>query len=151
MTLHWGTYLNMKSSHTRYHKFSRIMRYSLVWGWWELRCCREVELGFKLIWQLAELNWKGLPKLNSRVRWFGPSEQKTHKIKTGHTYSYVKLNFRVGLFSCIFWFEAIFCCFSAFYIYPFLHGKNGQNKPKNRQNWNMAKIAPNTDKFILEL
>ena len=92
----------MKSSHTRYHKFSRIMRYSLVWGWWELRCCREVELGFKLIWQLAELNWKGLPKLNSRVRWFGPSEQKTHKIKTGHTYSCVKLNFRVDLFSCIF-------------------------------------------------
>ena len=23
--------------------------------------------------------------------------------------------------------------FLAFYIYPFLHGKNGQNKPKNRQ------------------
>ena len=75
----------------------------------------------------------------NRVRWFGPSEQKMHKIKTGHTYSYVKLNFRVDLFSCIFWFEAIFCCFLAFYIYPILQGKNGQNKPENQQNWNMAK------------
>ena len=33
-----------------------------------------------------------------------------------------------------------------FSVYPFLHGKNGQNKPENRQNWNMAKIAPKSDK-----
>ena len=32
---------------------------------------------------------------------------------------FLKLNFRVGLFSCIILFEAIFCCFSAFYVYPF--------------------------------
>ena len=49
-------------------------------------------------------------------------------------YSYVKLIFRVVLFSFIFWFEAIFCCFWTYYIYPFLHGKNGQNKPENWQN-----------------
>ena len=30
------------------------------------------------------------------------------KIKTGHMYFYEKLNFKVGLFSCIFLFEAIF-------------------------------------------
>ena len=57
--------------------------------------------------------------LSIRVRWFGPSEQKTHKIKTGHTYSYVKLNFRVGLFSCIFLFEAVFCCFFGILYLPF--------------------------------
>ena len=28
-----------------------------------------------------------------------------------------------------------------------LQGKNGQNKPENQQNWNMAKIAPKNDKF----
>ena len=28
-----------------------------------------------------------------------------------------------------------------------LQGKNGQNKPENPQNWNMAKIAPKSDKF----
>ena len=49
--------------------------------------------------------WQVHYTLVIRVRWFGPSKQKTHKIKTGHTSSYVKLNFRVGLFSCIFWFS----------------------------------------------
>ena len=53
------------------------------------------------------------------------------KIETGHTYSYVKLNSRVGLFSCIFDLRPSSAVFSAFYIYPFLHGKNGQNKPEN--------------------
>ena len=32
-------------------------------------------------------------------------------------------------------------------FYPILQGKNGQNKPENQQNWNMAKIAPKSDKF----
>ena len=31
---------------------------------------------------------------------------------------------------------------------PILQGKNGQNKPKNRQNLNMAKITPKSDKFM---
>ena len=31
---------------------------------------------------------------------------------------------------------------------PFLQGKNGQNKPENQQNWNMAKSAPKSDKFM---
>ena len=42
--------------------------------------------------------------LYSRGRWIS----KFLKIKTGHLYSYVKLNFKASLFSCIFWFEAIF-------------------------------------------
>ena len=32
-------------------------------------------------------------------------------------------------------------------IGPYLQGKKGQNKPENPQNWNMAKIAPKSDKF----
>ena len=28
-----------------------------------------------------------------------------------------------------------------------IQGENGQNKPENPQNWNMAKIAPKSDKF----
>ena len=28
-----------------------------------------------------------------------------------------------------------------------IQGKNGQNKPENPQNWNMAKIAPKSDQF----
>ena len=31
---------------------------------------------------------------------------------------------------------------------PILQGKNGQNKPENQQNWNKAKIAPKSDKFM---
>ena len=30
----------------------------------------------------------------------------------------------------------------------FLQGKNGQNKPENQQNWNMAKIAAKNDEFM---
>ena len=30
---------------------------------------------------------------------------------------------------------------------PILQGENGQNKPENQQNWNMAKIAPKSDCF----
>ena len=30
---------------------------------------------------------------------------------------------------------------------PILQGKNGQNKPENQQNQDMAKIAPKSDKF----
>ena len=33
-------------------------------------------------------------------------------------------------------------------VYPILQGKNGQNKPENQQNRNMAKIAPKSDKFM---
>ena len=38
----------------------------------------------------------------ARARWIGQSKQKMPKIKTGHVYSHVKLNFGVGWFSCIF-------------------------------------------------
>ena len=34
------------------------------------------------------------------------------------------------------------------HIYPLLQGENGQNEPKNQQNWNMAKIAPISNKFM---
>ena len=52
----------------------------------------------------------------------------------GHMYSYVKLNFRVGFFLAFFDLSPSSAVFLAFYIYPFLHGKNGQNKPENQQN-----------------
>ena len=63
-------------------------------------------------------------------------------------YSYVKLNFRVGLFSCIFYLRPSSAVFSAFHIYPILQGKIGKNKPENQQNQNMAKIAPKSDEFM---
>ena len=31
---------------------------------------------------------------------------------------------------------------------PILQGKNGQNKPENPQNWNMAKITPKSETFM---
>ena len=34
------------------------------------------------------------------------------------------------------------------HIYPLLQGENGQNEPENQQNWNMAKIAPISNKFM---
>ena len=33
------------------------------------------------------------------------------------------------------------------HFWPFLQGKNGQNKPENQQNLNMAKNTPKNDKF----
>ena len=45
---------------------------------------------------------------------------------------------------------SIFQRFLIFVIYNYtlqLQGENGQNKPENPQNWNMAKIAPKSDKF----
>ena len=89
-----------------------------------------------------------LDHLYNRARWIGPSEQKMPKIKSGHMYSYVKLNFRVGLFSWIFWFEAIFCCFFGILYLPYFTRGNCQNKPENQQNWNMAKIAPKSHRFM---
>ena len=79
----------------------------------------------------------------------GPSEQKMPEIKNGHMNSCVKLNFTVDLFSCIFYSRPSSAVFLVFYIYLYfiLHGKNGQNKPENRQNKSMAKIAPKSDKF----
>ena len=50
-----------------------------------------------------------------RAQWdrcWGP---KSSKIETGHLFSIVKLNFNVGLFSCIFWFQAIFLSQSAIF------------------------------------
>ena len=43
--------------------------------------------------------------LDIRVRWIWSKMTKLLKIKTGHLYSYVKLNFKASLFSCIFWFS----------------------------------------------
>ena len=45
-----------------------------------------------------------------RARWNMPQQLKSSKIIIGHTFSYVKLNFKVGLFSWTFWFEAVFRC-----------------------------------------
>ena len=73
----------------------------------------------KNLWTQNTRNNTSANVLSTRAQWFRPSEQKTPKIKTGHTYSYVKLNFRVGLFSCIFLFEAIFCCFFGILYLPY--------------------------------
>ena len=43
-----------------------------------------------------------------RARWIWSKGIKLINIKTGHLESYVKLNFKASLFSCIFLFEAIF-------------------------------------------
>ena len=49
--------------------------------------------------------------VDSRAQW----ECQNENFETGHLFSIVKLNFNVGLFSCIFWFEAIFLCKSAIF------------------------------------
>ena len=53
---------------------------------------------------------KGWCVLHNRARWNMPQRLKSSKIIIGHTFSYVKLNFKVGLFSWTFWFEAVFRC-----------------------------------------
>ena len=58
--------------------------------------------------------------LHSRVRWIS----KLLKIKTGHLFSYVKLNFKASLFSCIFWFEAIFLGTRAVLVFRQYSSKN---------------------------
>ena len=35
-----------------------------------------------------------------------------------------------------------------FYFLPFLQGKRAQNRPKNPQNWNLAKIGLKSDNFM---
>ena len=49
-----------------------------------------------------------LLRLFIRARWILSTGIKLLKIKSGHLHSYVKLNFKASLFSCLFWFEAIF-------------------------------------------
>ena len=49
--------------------------------------------------------------MDNRAQW----ECQNENFETGHLFSIVKLNFNVGLFSCIFWFEAIFLCKSAIF------------------------------------
>ena len=36
-----------------------------------------------------------------------------------------------------------------FYFLHFLQGKNAQNRPKNQQNWNLAKIGLKSDNFMI--
>ena len=64
-------------------------------------------------------------------------------MKTGHMYSYVKLNFKVGLFSCNFYLRPSSVVFLAYYIFPFLQGKMAKISPKI----NKIKIWP---KYIHE-
>ena len=55
----------------------------------------------------------GYLSLHIRVRWTNMGQWKT----SGHTFSYVKLNFNMGLFSWIF-FEAVFRRFTFRLFYP---------------------------------
>ena len=45
------------------------------------------------------------------------------------------------------WPPVLFTYFGAPLLVKIFLGKNGQNEPENPQNWNMAKIAPKSDKF----
>ena len=65
-----------------------------------------------------------------RAQWdrcWGP---KSSKIETGHLFSIVKLNFNVGLFSCIFWFEAIFLSKSAIFCRSLFTREKGPKKAR---------------------
>ena len=72
--------------------------------------------------------------MNIRARWIS----KLLKIKTGHMYSYVKLNFKASLFSCIFWFEAIFCCKTALLVFWPYSWENGTERAQKME---FSKIA----------
>ena len=76
-----------------------------------------------------------------RARWIGPSEQKMPKIKTGHMYTYVKLNFRVDLFSCIYfiWGHLHFWAF-----FP-LHKRVNIKCRKNSRRWPQIKKCKKTN------
>ena len=86
----------------------------------------------------GSMSTKSVPiGLANRARWIGPSEQKMPKIKTGHTYFYEKLNFKVGLFSCIFLFEAIFIFGPFFPLYKKINIKC----QKNSRRWPQIKLC----------
>ena len=73
-----------------------------------------------------------------RARWNWFKKIKLLKIKTGHMYSYVKLNFKASLFSCIFWFEAIFRCKTALLVFwPY----SWENGTKRAQKMEFSKIG----------
>ena len=57
-----------------------------------------------------------------------------------------KLNSKPDLLSSLILFEHSFCIENAilFFLHFFL-GKNAQNRPKNKQNWYLAKIGPNVN------
>ena len=63
-----------------------------------------------------------------RARWNWFKKIKLLKIKTGHMYSYVKLNFKASLFSCIFWFEAIYLDSWAFLVFWPYSWENGTKR-----------------------
>ena len=63
----------------------------------DICCCKFCRLSFQTNSLALRVTW-----LLGYVVGTGPSEQKMPKIKTGRMYSYLKFNFRVGLFSCIF-------------------------------------------------
>ena len=76
--------------------------------------------------------------VDNRARWNWFKKIKLLKIKTGHMYSYVKLNFKASLFSSIFWFEAIFCCKTALLVFwPY----SWENGTKRAQKMEFSKIG----------
>ena len=78
----------------------------IIWHFWSCICifvchCMYIHLLTKVVIAiLSQVLFVNL--VCTRARWIGPLEQKLLKMKTGHMYSYVKLNFKVGLFSCNF-------------------------------------------------
>ena len=80
------------------------------------------------------LPWGWSTSMEIRGRWIS----KFVKIKSGHLYSYVKLNFKAGLFSCIFWFEAIYLGNWALLVFWPYSWKNG---PHRAQKMKFSKIG----------
>ena len=72
----------------------------------------------------VQLNHQRGRYTTTRGRWIS----KFVKIKSGHLYSYVKLNFRAGLFSCIFWFEAIYLGSWALLVFWSCSWENGTQR-----------------------
>ena len=105
------------------YTFKRDVFFYLVSNQLDDPCC-SMFIRWPLYWSIDHLNFTiqttekcsaELWTISSRAQWdrcWGP---KSSKIETGHLFSIVKLNFNVGLFSCIFWFEAIFISKSAIF------------------------------------
>ena len=82
-------------------------------------CCKKVQVSLRpsVLCQPRQLagvrrvKWGTSVPVNSRAQW----ECQNENFETGYPFSIVKLNFNVGLFSCFFWFEAIFISKSAIF------------------------------------
>ena len=93
--------------------------------------------------------WSWKSHLYIRARWIWFKGIRLLKIKTGHMYSYVKLNCKARLFSCIFWFEAILRCKTALLVFWPSNWENGSKTVQKKSTfWKLAQNPPKSDKRI---